>query len=136
MRCPTCGRRMPKVGGLRFAKPVRLKGRNLRTSDRDEAEKERRGYVNPRSYVRKDGSERLYGEDWDKRKEELFRRSDGACEMRDVMKREHAEHCSGDAHHPHHIILRSLRRDDRLTNLAGLSWACHKLVDRRKIGGK
>lgn len=133
VNCPSCGHRFStrkrriNTTGFRFAKAKSLGGRNMRVSDRDEDEKIRRGYTNPRSYVRRDGSERLYAEDWDKRKIELYDRSDGACEMRSVLKREHAEHCSGDMHHPHHVIKRSVRRDDRLSNLAGLSWACHKV---------
>lgn len=132
-RCPQCGYRelpgKPKV-------TTRLRGRNLRPVDRDEAAKLVRGYTNDRSYVRRDGSERLHGEDWDNRKTEVWRRSDGACEMISVMKREHDEHCSGDMHHPHHIIQRSVRRDDSLSNLAGLSIACHRAVDQRKVGGR
>lgn len=139
-RCPQCGYREKKksldTSSLRFAKAKRLRGRNARISDRWPEEKARRKYTNERSYVRRDGSERLHGEDWDKRKQELFDRSDGACEMQTVMKREHAEGCWGDMHHPHHIIQRSVRRDDRLANLAGLSRACHKAVDPRKVGGR
>lgn len=130
--CPSCGHRFStrarriNTAGLRFAKAKPLKGRNMRISDRDEEEKIRRGYTHPRSFVRLDGSERLYAWDWANRKQELNARSDGACEMRDVMGLEHEERCTGDMHHPHHIIQRSVRRDDRLSNLAGLSWACHK----------
>lgn len=112
---------------LMFPKPPKRKGRGCRVSDRDEEEKIRRGYTHPYSYVRLDGSERLWAWDWAKRKQELYARSDGACEMLSVMGLEHEEYCTGDMHHPHHIIERSVRRDDRLSNLAGLSWACHKV---------
>lgn len=135
MNCPTCGHKMPKPTGLAFAKPVRPKGKNVRRADCDEAEKQRRGYTNLRSVVRRDGSEVLFKEDWRARVLELWNRSDGACEMR-MLGLEHAEHCSGDMHHPHHIVQRSVRRDDRLANLAGLSRACHRAVDERRVGGR
>lgn len=115
---------------LAFPKPKRTKGRGCRVSDRDEAAKARLGYTNPRSFVRLDGSEVLYGEDWKKRKQEIWERGAGRCERlicpggpSDApMKR-----CQTEMHDPHHIIKRSKRRDDRTVNLVGLCRMHHDL---------
>lgn len=104
--------------------------------NKDEAEKKRRGYTDPESYVRNDGSERLVGKDWKKRKQELLRRSRGRCERWDVLGKSHDAFCNGEGGEPHHVVSRSKRRDDRLFNLANLSHACHSAEDPRKIGGR
>jgi len=102
--------------------------------DRDEELKQKRGYTNPSTYVRRDGSEKLVGEDWKKRKEELRERSGDRCEREftlpdnpRVMLR-----CVNDANDAHHKIRRSLRRDDRLSNLEDLCRPHHDEENERK----
>lgn len=108
-----------------FAKPQRIKGRGCRVSDRDEAAKVRLGYTDPRSYVRRDGSEVLYGEDWKQRKEELWKRADGRCEYVCPHSR-----CGSMAVIPaHYPRPRHPRRDDRLTNLKAYCETHDKLME-------
>jgi hypothetical protein len=90
-----------------------------------------RGYTDPKSFVRTDGSEVLHGEDWKKRKQELWFRCGGQCEYIYPNK----ARCRGDCVDPHHIKPRWPVRDDRLDNLLGLCREHHKLLDKRKIGG-
>lgn len=99
----------------------RLKGRNNCLRERDEAEKILRGYTDPRSYVRTDGSERLFGVDWEKRVEEVFIRCEGRCER----VNDRGERCGSDARDPHHKVKRSRYRDDRAENLRGLCGEHH-----------
>ena len=148
-RCPTCGDvgtiRYENIGNcndkwhsmvkpaLKFPKPKRLKGRNCRPADRDEAEKQRRGYTNPRSYVRLDGSEVLHGEDWRARVEELRNLANYKCQRYAKLGREHGDGCTGWGIEPHHIIRRSVRRNDQMSNLALLSHSCHLAEDPRKV---
>lgn len=94
--------------------------------NRDAAEKQRRGYTDPKSFVRNDGSERLYGLDWIRRRRELYRRAQGQCEYVNISR------CTMDAADPHHIKPRSKGRDDRLSNLQALCRYHHDLLDRRK----
>jgi len=136
--CPTCGRPMKKqkAAALMFAKPQRRKGRGCPVHQLDVAAKQKRGYTNPKSYVRRDGSEVLHKEDWDARVLQLAIRSSGMCERLSILKRQHETDCDGYAGDPHHIAKRWPRRDDRLSNLAALSRACHDAEDPRKIRRK
>jgi hypothetical protein len=86
-----------------------------------------------RSFVFKDGREFLAGLDWKNRVTELEVRSAGKCEMTKILGKPHVEGCFGRAQEPHHIIRRSVARDDRMLNLAGLSHACHDSLDDRKV---
>jgi hypothetical protein len=118
----------------RLGLPAKRKGMGCR--DRDEALKAERGYTDPSTYVRKDGSEKLVGADWIKRKSELAMRSLGQCEWWDFKCSENQVgpmRCSSAATEPHHIIKRSVRRDDRLSNLQGLCHFHHVLLDPRKL---
>jgi len=102
-------------------------------------------YLDWRSFMRSDGSEVLYGEDWDARVADLRRRSGGQCEQQlevttkwmegDLVKTSLArmERCRCEAADPHHIIRRSVRRDDRLSNLQALCRYHHDLLDERKV---
>ncbi|SRR6266478_4633759 len=90
-------------------------------------------YLNPKSFMRSDGSESLRGEDWDARKAELLRRSDGRCEYLYHTPPCEGLRCTQDADDPHHVIRRSVRRDDRLENLLALCRFHHDLLDKRKI---
>jgi len=103
----------------------------------DNEAKKRLGYTDPRSKVRPDGSEILYGKDWSRRKQELWDRAQGRCEQfvpvnfGQVTIRE--EQCRSEAHDPHHLIKRSKKRDDRLANLRALCRLHHDLLDSRKV---
>lgn len=99
--------------------------------------KAERGYTDPKSFVRPDGTEVLKGEDWKRRKLELWARCGGRCEKQSPWKvwpwsGPAMERCTADADDPHHVILRSKGRDDRLENLLALCRNCHRQLDRRK----
>jgi len=91
-----------------------------------------RKFKNLRSYVALDGREVLYGRDWEARKIELHIRSNGWCERFTILHKQHEPNCWKEGEEPHHIIPRSKGRDDRLSNLANLSHACHWAEDKRK----
>jgi hypothetical protein len=102
-----------------------------------------KNFKHPKSYVAPDGREVLYGKDWSTRKLELLERAHGRCEWitRDTVRRHEGSslvtmeipvRCKSEAHHPHHIIRRSVKRDDRLPNLKALCVLHHDLLDERK----
>jgi hypothetical protein len=90
--------------------------------------------MNPSTYVRRDGSEKLVGEDWARRVEELRQRSGGRCERfyatPDSPRIKFR--CSQEARDPHHKVKRSVKRDDRLSNLEALCAFHHDEEDERK----
>jgi hypothetical protein len=104
---------------------------------RDEQLKVERGYTDPKSYVRPDGSEVLCGEDWKRRVQELRERCGGRCEkLIETGNSMHLgrgawihqmERCTQEAADPDHIVKRSVRRDDRLNALQALCRFHHKL---------
>ena len=96
---------------------------------KDEAEKARRGYRDPRTIVRMDGTEKLYGKDWTCRKQELAARSGGRCEWINSDN----ERCRSAGRDPHHIIERSKHRDDRLTNLLAVCPLHHDRFNWRRL---
>lgn len=100
---------------------------------KDSDEKVRRGYRDKNTIVWANGRERLEGRDWRKRKKELAERSRGRCERVSILGKPHETLCYGRGDEPHHIQKRSVLRDDRLSNLAHLSHACHLAEDDRKI---
>ena len=83
--------------------------------------KAERGYVDPKSYVRNDGSEVLHGRDWTARKKELWERCNGRC-----------YYCRQEAVDAHHLVKRSEGRDDRLQNLIGLCREHHRQMHPEK----
>lgn len=93
------------------------KGRGSR--DRYEELKAQRGYTNPSSYVRRDGSEVLKGEDWKRRKCDLAERSEWRCEYEEPMPDQPRIilRCARRATIPAHVIPRHPKRDDRMENL-------------------
>jgi hypothetical protein len=115
------------VKRLAFSKPKLKRGHGCRISNRDEVEKQKRGYTDPRSFVRLDGSEVLHGKDWILRKQALGERSGGRCEWQVGVR------CPKRADDPHHIVPRSVRRDDRLSNLMALCRYHHDELDNRKV---
>jgi hypothetical protein len=82
-------------------------------------------FSDPRSYVRRDGSEVLYEADWKARVKELSGRAEERCEH--IFLVDGCEYrCSGEAAHPHHRVKRSRFRDDRISNLIALCVPCHR----------
>jgi hypothetical protein len=74
------------------------------------------------SYIAKDGREVLCGLDWRERKNQLQSRCNGWCER-----------ChKADAVHPHHVVKRSVARDDRLGNLLAVCESCHRALHPEK----
>jgi len=121
-------KRSRKAHGL----PQRKKGMGCRIGDRDFAAMEARDFQDPSSYIRRDGSEKLVGKDWDARVDELRERSEGQCEeLVEVWESSAGEYfvhrCSALAVDPQHKIKRSVRRDDRLRNLQHLCREHHDL---------
>lgn len=88
----------------------------------DREETKRRGYKG-RSKVYFDGRERLYGEDWVRRKKELWDLQCGMCAHISCLSR------IDDAHH---VIWRSTSRDDRITNLLGLCRKHHDMAHEQR----
>lgn len=102
-------------------------------SNVDLAATRERCFLDKKSKVMRDGREWLMGKDWKARKMELHKRSNGRCERPSILGKACVHGCYGCAEEPHHIIKRSVARDDRLSNLAGLSHACHLAEDSRKV---
>lgn len=100
---------------------------------KDPDEKVRRGYRDPKTIVWVDGRERLEGYDWTKRVREVKRIAGGQCERLSRLGHPHALGCRDIGQDAHHIEKRSILRDDRASNLAWLSRACHNAEDNRKI---
>lgn len=103
--------------------------------NRDPELKRQRGYTDPKSYVRNDGSERLAGQDWLERKVELFLRCNGRCEWMPVDaagSEVGVFRCAAEATDAHHIVPRSKGRNDQINNLLALCRYHHDLLDKRK----
>jgi hypothetical protein len=99
---------------------------------KDPDAKVRLGYTDPDSVVWADGREWLRNADWRKRVDELRERSGGRCEYNEPGVLGWAI-CRAEAADPHHIIKRSVLRDDRLSNLQALCRYHHDLLDNRKV---
>jgi hypothetical protein len=133
--CPTCGRKMPKrdTGALLLPKPVKRKGRGA--WDRSEALKAKRGYTNPSSFVRVDGTEVLKGIDWTNRKAELRERSGGRCEymIPDFAPEEGFldQRCFKSATITAHVEPRHPRRNDEMKNLKHYCFEHDKLTEKQ-----
>lgn len=101
----------------------------------DPDEKKRRGYVELKSKVYRDGREWLVGKDWDQRRWELLRRCGGRCENI-IQQFPIIIPCFRDAEDPHHVVLRSELRDDRMSNLLAVCAGCHRKLDREQRAAK
>ncbi len=88
--------------------------------------KRKLGYTDPKSFVREDGSEVLHGEDWKRRKRELWNRCGGQCEFHYPQN---GARCRENCQDPAHVIPRHPRRDDRMENLKGMCRAHYELTD-------
>jgi hypothetical protein len=89
-------------------------------------------FEDDRSKVLKDGREICYGEDWEQRKSELWERCGGRCEAWREIIGIKPERCTAEAEDPHHLVKRSICRDDRLSALQALCRFHHDLLDERK----
>ena len=106
---------------------------------RDEQATAAKHFKDPGSFVFKDQREWLEGEDWDDRRFELLQRSRGQCEYTITSHMDgHTSRCCKDAQDPHHKVLRSIARDDRMSNLLAVCRPHHdKLTaEQRKQHGK
>ena len=101
--------------------------------NKDPIAKELSGYMDPKSFVRNDGSEVLFGEDWTRRKKELWVRCQGRCEYLIPLPGGGVERCRRMADDPHHTVPRSKGRDDRLSKLQALCRHHHLKLDRRQV---
>lgn len=101
--------------------------------------KKRLGYKDKRSKVRFSGEEILFGEDWKRRKKELWDRCRGQCEQMFPAPADNNPlstrytRCKNEAHDPHHIAPRSKGRNDAIWNLLALCRTCHRQIDKRKV---
>lgn len=93
---------------------------------------EQRQFVERRSYITKDGREVLVGLDWQRRLQQLRNRCAGRCEY--VFKTEAGEEmrCARPAQDPHHVVLRSKGRDDRMANLQAVCRHHHGILDAQQ----
>lgn len=93
--------------------------------------KTERGYTNPKSFVRPDGTEVLKGEDWAKRKDELWARAEGRCEH--FIGGRSIDRCQEDSGDPcHDPMPRHPKRDDRLSNLKFYCRRHHELTEPQR----
>jgi hypothetical protein len=95
-----------------------------------------RKFKDPKSYVCADGREILHGEDWDARRFELLQRSRGQCEYIIIDGLHGPVRCRRDANDPHHVTLRSVKRNDKLSELLALCRHHHNVLDREQRKAK
>jgi hypothetical protein len=96
-----------------------------------------RKFKDPKSYVCPDGREVLHGDDWDDRRYELLQRSRSQCEY--IIQNNGCAgpvRCRREAADPHHVELRSILRDDRLTNLLAVCRHHHEILTREQRKAK
>lgn len=93
-------------------------------------------FVDPKSYVTSDGREILHGKDWKARVDALLARSGGRCEYLAGIAGVWTMRCSVEAADPHHIELRSIKRDDRLEALLAVCRHHHRVLDAQQRAEK
>lgn len=80
-----------------------------------------RAFLDPRSFVSRDGRQFLYGEDVSVRRHEVWERCGGFCEEPGCNR------CiSEETMHMHHIKHRSKGGDESMNNLQAACTRCHK----------
>ena len=84
-------------------------------------------FKDAKSFVYPDGRLWLVGKDWDDQRFNLLKRSHGQCE--NIVKGQRCKYPCAD---PHHKILRSIERDDRLSNLLAVCRNCHWELDKKQ----
>jgi hypothetical protein len=106
---------------------------------RDRQATEARKFLDPRSYVARDGRELLLGIgnlDWIRRKKELWERAGGRCEYIPPSLKQWPEvtgRCGAEGTIPAHIIPRKdiTQRDDRMSNLRLYCVEHDRLMERQ-----
>src|SRR5213595_3512514 len=83
-------------------------------------------YLDPKSFMRPDGSEVLKREDWIARKKQLWERCGGRCEYAEADWR-----CNREGQIPAHVIPRYPRRNDNLENLRCYCVEHDRLTERQ-----
>jgi hypothetical protein len=100
---------------------------------KDKAATEAANFMDPDSFIFKDGREWLAGDDWIARKWELWRRCAGRCEETFTSRVSNKVlRCFNEGVHPHHIIKKSISHDDRLLNLKCLCERHHRMEHPEK----
>jgi hypothetical protein len=79
-----------------------------------------------------DGREIAKGYQWTKRVKELRKRAGGCCEAWRILPG-HASHFIGANGDPHHIVKRSISRDDRLENLLWICRQAHWEIHQKRL---
>lgn len=82
---------------------------------------QQRCFLDPRSFISRDGREFLAGEDMSVRRHEVFERSGGFCEEPGCNR-----NIAEETMHTHHIKHRSKGGAENLDNLEALCGRCHK----------
>lgn len=87
-----------------------------------------RCFLDPRSFISRDGREFLFGEDMSVRRHEVFERSGGFCEEpgcnREIFEDLPVKHPN--AFHCHHLKFRSKGGAENITNLQAACTRCHE----------
>lgn len=123
-----CPRRMHKRG----TKKARKLSRFARRGDRALTAARRPAFKDPMSYVKRDGSEVLHGDDWMDRTVEVMARDLFVCQgFRFLEKHEPHVVLVGDIHHIH--ARGNGSRNDLADNLAVVCRDAHRELDRRKM---
>lgn len=101
-----------------------------RGTKRDNTETAARNFHCQDSFVGIDGHEYLAGRDWQIRKDELYARCRGECELKTSPQ------CWGwftrKKMHPHHIVKGRIGRHDGLDNLLAACFPCHRAAHPEK----
>jgi HNH endonuclease len=104
-----------------------VKGEVVRAAKKDPVSTLQRGFLDPRSFIARDGREFLAGEDMSVRRHEVFERSGGFCEEpgcnRQIDEFLPAEHPN--SLHVHHLKFRSKGGAENLPNLQASCKRCH-----------
>ena len=80
-----------------------------------------RAFLDPRSFMSRDGREFRYGEDMSVRRHEIWERTGGFCERMGCNR-----NISEETFHVHHKRHRSKGGAENMDNLEGLCGRCHK----------
>jgi 5-methylcytosine-specific restriction endonuclease McrA len=98
-----------------------------RAAKKDQLATTGRGFLDPRSFMSKDGREFLYGEDMSVRRHEVFERSGGFCEEpgcnRQIDEELPSDHPN--SLHVHHVRHRSKGGAENMNNLQAACKRCH-----------
>lgn len=99
-----------------------------RAAKRDALATQLRCFLDPRSFMSRDGREFLYGEDMSLRRHDVWERCGGFCEEpgcnREISDELPTEHPN--ALHVHHVKHRSKGGADNMNNLQAACTRCHK----------